>query len=72
MNFIVDAQLPRRLAGHLRAAGHDAMHTLELPAGNRTKDSVVNELSVREQRVVITKDEDFVSSFLLWNIVSSS
>lgn len=48
------------------------MHTLELPAGNRTKDSVVNELSVREQRVVITKDEDFVSSFLLWNIVSSS
>jgi predicted nuclease of predicted toxin-antitoxin system len=65
VNFLVDAQLPRRLAGHLRAAGHDALHTLDIPAGNRTKDRDINERSVREQRVVITKDENFVNSLLL-------
>jgi predicted nuclease of predicted toxin-antitoxin system len=65
MNFLVDAQLPRRLAKYLRAAGHDALHTLDLPQGNRTTDTAINALSVREHRVVITKDADFVNSFLL-------
>ncbi len=65
MNFLVDAQLPRRLARSLRAVGHDALHTLDLPDGNRTKDHAINELSIREQRVVITKDDDFVASFHL-------
>ena len=65
MNFLVDAQLPRRLAHRLRDAGHDALHTLDLPKGNRTTDTEINEISAREHRVVITKDADFVSSFLL-------
>ena len=65
MNFLVDAQLPRRLTYHLRAAGHDALHTLDLPQGNRTDDAAINALSVREHRVVITKDADFVNSFFL-------
>ncbi len=64
MNFLVDAQLPRRLAYHFRAAGHDALHTLDLPEGNRTTDHMINELSLREERIVVTKDEDFVTSFL--------
>jgi predicted nuclease of predicted toxin-antitoxin system len=41
------------------------LHTLDLPAGNRTTDSEINTLSLRESRVVITKDADFVNSFLL-------
>jgi predicted nuclease of predicted toxin-antitoxin system len=49
----------------LRAEGHDALHTLDLPDGNRTTDEKINELSIRDRRVVITKDEDFVDSFLL-------
>jgi predicted nuclease of predicted toxin-antitoxin system len=65
MNFLVDAQLPRRLAQRLQEAGHDALHTLDLPAGNRTTDSEINALSLRERRVVITKDADFVNSYLL-------
>ncbi len=36
MNFLVDAQLPRRLARILTGAGHDAVHTLDLPNANRT------------------------------------
>ena len=65
MKFLIDAQLPRRLAQWLRAEGHEAIHTQDLPEGNRTGDAAINELSLREQRVVVTKDEDFVDMFLL-------
>lgn len=65
MKFLVDAQLPRRLARLLQNAGHDTVHTRELSAGNSTPDSSINALSIAEQRVVITKDADFVQSFLL-------
>ena len=36
-----------------------------MPTGNRTEDSDVNELSLREARVVVTKDTDFVGTLLL-------
>ncbi len=65
MKFIVDAQLPRHLAASLKWWGHDVLHTLDLPSGNRTPDWRINEISMAEQRVVITKDADFVNSFLL-------
>lgn len=44
MKFLLDAQLPRRLVIKMQAAGHDAIHTLDLPLGNRTPDSVINEI----------------------------
>jgi|ERR1043165_4457459 predicted nuclease of predicted toxin-antitoxin system len=66
MKFLIDAQLPRRLVSRLREAGHEAIHTLDLPLGNRTPDSVINELSIRESYVVITKDADFVNSYHLY------
>ncbi len=65
MKFLVDAQLPRRLALAINAQGHDALHTLDLPNANKTKDAQINDLSLQEQRVVITKDADFVNSFLV-------
>ena len=65
MKLLVDAQLPKRLANMLRAAGHDVVHTLELPDGNRTHDQEICDISLRDQRVVITKDADFVNSFVL-------
>lgn len=68
MKFLVDAQLPRRLAHVLDAAGHDAIHTLDLPEGNASTDSQINTVSVRDQRIVITKDSDFVDSFLLVHV----
>ena len=67
MKFIVDAQLPRRIAFWLREAGHDALHTLDLPEGNRTTDQSIIALSLREHRVVVTKDADFVAGFVLRN-----
>jgi predicted nuclease of predicted toxin-antitoxin system len=38
--------------------GHDAIHTLELPAKNATKDNVLTHLSVSEGRIGISKDSD--------------
>ncbi len=65
MKFLVDAQLPRRAAGWLAVAGGDAVHTLDLPDANRTTDQQIVELAEREQRVVVTKDADFVDSHIL-------
>ena len=65
MNFVVDAHLPPGLCAVLRAAGQDAVHTSQLPAQNRTTDPVINELSLQERRVVVTKDTDFYHSHLL-------
>lgn len=65
MNFLVDAQLPRRAAGWLTAAGCNAVHTLDLPDGNRTTDTQLLDLADREDRVLVTKDADFVDSHLL-------
>ncbi|MBX3331510.1 MAG: DUF5615 family PIN-like protein [Nitrospira sp.] len=65
MKFLLDAHLPRRLCTLLTDRGHDATHTLNLSAGNHTKDSVINQISVMEQRVVISKDSDFVYSHVL-------
>jgi predicted nuclease of predicted toxin-antitoxin system len=65
MKFVVDAQLPRRMALWLREHGHDALHTLDLPDENRTSDAEIVALAIRDGRVVVTKDADFVESFIL-------
>jgi predicted nuclease of predicted toxin-antitoxin system len=65
MKFLIDAQLPRRFAVWLTEAGHDARHTLDLPLGNRTPDSEIIACATREKRIVVTKDDDFVQSFLI-------
>jgi len=64
VNFLVDAQLPRRLAHFLTAHGHDAIHTLDLPGGNTTRDREVARIADAADRVVITKDADFVVDHL--------
>ena len=53
------------MAAWFIAAGHDALHTLDLPDGNRTTDSKLIELADTEGRIVVTKDNDFVDSHLL-------
>lgn len=67
MKFLVDAQLPKRLASYLKTAGHDVRHTLDLPLGNRTSDKHINQISLEEQRIVVSKDADFRDSHLINN-----
>lgn len=64
MKFLVDAQLPIRLARFLQVSGYDTLHTRDLPQQNSTSDSQINEISIQNKRIVITKDSDFVDSFM--------
>jgi predicted nuclease of predicted toxin-antitoxin system len=68
MRFIVDAQLPRDLASFLKTHGHEAVHTAELPEKNRTPDEKIRRLADAEDRIVVSKDDDFVTSHLLRGI----
>lgn len=65
MKFLVDAQLPIRLAAFLRDAGHDVLHTSDLACGNASTDAEVVEVADTQERVVITKDRDFRDGHLL-------
>jgi predicted nuclease of predicted toxin-antitoxin system len=65
VKFLVDAQLPARLARLLNEHGHDATHTSELPNGNRTPDDEIAAAADAEDRVVISKDRDFRNSYFL-------
>jgi predicted nuclease of predicted toxin-antitoxin system len=73
MNFLVDAHLPPAICRILKAAGHDAVHTCDLPAGNATTDAEINRISSVEQRIVISKDADFFYSHTLhgqpWKLI---
>ncbi len=65
MKFLIDAQLPKKLASVFEQAGYDTLHTLDLPNQNFTKDSQINQISIEEKRVVISKDLDFIESLLI-------
>ncbi len=64
MKFLVDAQLPPRLAAWLREQGHDAIHARDLVRGNSTPDSDIIALADHDRRVVVTKDSDFARAHL--------
>ena len=58
MKFILDAQLPPRLAKALARAGHEARHVYE--CGLLTaKDRDIWKFAIKEGAAVVTKDADF-------------
>lgn len=65
MKFLVDAQLPRALATWIQQEGHEAVHTLDLPERNRTKDTILLQLANTNGWVLVTKDADFMLNFEL-------
>jgi predicted nuclease of predicted toxin-antitoxin system len=65
MKLLIDAQLPRRMVSWLSSAGCDAVHSLDLPDGNRTTDAQIIACADQEQRVVVSKDADFVNEHVL-------
>ena len=65
MKFIVDAQLPKSLSDFLKWKGFDSIHTLELDGKNKTKDNQIIQIAIEQERVVISKDIDFLESFLI-------
>jgi len=59
VKFLIDAQLPPRLACALTEAGHQAEHVEDLGM-RHAKDSVIWEYAMTQQAVIVSKDEDFV------------
>ena len=58
MKFLVDNQLPKVLATWLTERGHDAAHVLDRGQG-QTADREIWDVALAEQRIVVSKDEDF-------------
>lgn len=59
MKFLVDNQLPAALAQYLRKRGFDCEHVLDVNLGSAT-DADICEYAVRQERVIISKDQDFL------------
>lgn len=59
MKFLVDAQLPPRLATFLKGHGHHAVHVESLPHAVHTPDAEISTYADAEGSVVVTKDSDF-------------
>ena len=62
VKFLLDAHLSPSLRQVFASTGHDAIHTLDLPDQNASRDGVLNSVSLAEQWVVVTKDTDFYHS----------
>ena len=65
MKFIVDTQLPPRLASYLQSKGHDCIHTTHFDNGHLLQDAEIILIAVEHGRTIITKDSDFSDYFYL-------
>ena len=58
MRFLVDAQLPRRLARQLADLGHDATHVSDIGLESAS-DAAVWGAAIERAAILVTKDHDF-------------
>ena len=65
MKFLIDAQLPYRLKFWLVSKGFDTIHTTDLPNQNLTEDLTIADVADAENRIVISKDSDFLKLIIL-------
>ncbi len=64
LKFIVDTQLPPKLAKFLSDKNYDAIHTTFFPNGHLLQDKEIREIAIQENRIIVTKDNDFFDSYL--------
>jgi predicted nuclease of predicted toxin-antitoxin system len=65
LKFIVDTQLPPKLAYALNDWGANAIHTTYFEDGHLLDDGAIRKIAVAESRIVVTKDADFRDYFFL-------
>lgn len=68
MKFLIDAQLPYRFKEWLSTLGHDIIHTLDLPHRNLTEDVDIVAIAEENNRIVVTKDSDFLNLHILHGV----
>ena len=67
MNFLIDANLSRRLVDIFRERGQQVVHILDLLDGSTTTDLVILQYLDEQNCAIVTKDSDFTTSFWLKN-----
>ena len=60
MRFLVDAQLPPRLATWLTVEGHEALHVAALPGGLQMADADIWRRAAADASIIVSKDRDFL------------
>lgn len=65
MKFIVDTQLPPALANRLTKIGHNSTHTSFYTQGVLFSDLRITQVAIEEDRIIVTKDSDFLERFLV-------
>lgn len=60
MRFLIDENLPYKFCRWFKARGLDAVHVNERGAEGRPDDLVIR-IARREDRIVVTKDRDYLS-----------
>ena len=62
MRFLINTQLPAKLAELLSVAGHDVVHTAQLLDGNRTTDAALAALADEQDRVFSSNLETIIAA----------
>ncbi|MCB0619591.1 MAG: DUF5615 family PIN-like protein [Saprospiraceae bacterium] len=65
MKFIVDTQLPPKLASFLESKGHDCIHTIHFKDGHLLQDTEIIIIALEQGRTIVSKDSDFSDHFYL-------
>ena len=66
MKFIIDEQLPKKLALWLQSQDFDAVHADDLPhISGKLTDVSICRIADDQDKTVITKDEDFWKRYLM-------
>ena len=65
MKYLIDAQLPILLKNYLEFNGFDALHVLNIDETGRMSDQEISKIANEKDRIVITKDLDFMHSHLI-------
>jgi predicted nuclease of predicted toxin-antitoxin system len=65
MKFLLDAHFPIKLKDWLINNGFDTIHTAELFKGNLSSDRDIIEFAEIQNRIIITKDSDFLKYRIL-------
>jgi predicted nuclease of predicted toxin-antitoxin system len=65
LRYIIDTQLPPRLAAFLRERHFDAVHTTDFPEGHLLQDAEIRAIARAENRIIITKDTDFFDYYMV-------
>jgi predicted nuclease of predicted toxin-antitoxin system len=65
LKFLIDTQLPPLLAEFFRYKGFDAVHTTDYQDGHLFQDEEISQRAIAEERIIVTKDNDFLNIYLL-------